>query len=89
MNYSKEEKAIAKNLVSSAETVKLLEKIFTPEVEPLEPQLENACLSMSDAEYGQNQKALAIAKASFRTKMNALRNLGSGKEPSITANAPR
>lgn len=75
MKFTQEEKQIAKQMLKNKEFAALIEKIFTPEVDPLEGQMEQGALSLDDAHYGQNMKALAIARASFRIKMAQLHNL--------------
>lgn len=79
MNFTQEEKQIAKQMLKNKEFVALLEKVFTPDTELLEPSLEKMALSLDDAHYGQNMKAFAIAKAMFGTKMNSLKAIA-GKE---------
>lgn len=76
MQLTDKEKKIAQSAFADKELVALIEKIFTPDVDALEPSLEKMALSLDDAHYGQNMKALAIAKASFGIKMQQIKTMG-------------
>lgn len=89
MSFTDDDRKIARSVIQSEKALDLLERIFTPEQENIELQMENNCLQLSDAEYGQNMKALAIAKALYRTKMATLKSLASEKKPQEGKNAPR
>lgn len=87
--YTDKEKSAAKKIVDDEQILALIEKLFTPEIDAIEPSLEKMALTLDDAHYGQNMKALAIAKASFGIKMQQLKAMAGGTGKKGESGAPR
>lgn len=88
-DFTPEDRIAARNLIKSPDTVALLEKVFTPDVEPMEIELAKNVAALDDAEYGRLMKTVYLTKASFKLKMAQLKKLGSGTDAPTGPKAPK
>jgi len=76
MTFTDTEKALARSLCENPDMLAFLEKVFCPEREAVERELEKNVAALDDAEYGRLMKVTFLMRASFSTKLNLIRQMG-------------
>lgn len=89
ISFTDDDRALARNLAKSPETMAFLTRVFAPEDEPAEVELAKNVAALDDAEYGRLMKVIYITKQSFRTKLALLKKLGSGSDEPSGPKAPK
>lgn len=89
MQFTEEDRKIAAQICASKATIDLLTKVFTPDFEFIEGQVEKRALDQTNELYGQNMKALALAKQMYISRMATLKTIGTEKKGTASAIAPK